>query len=265
MCAAPSPKSKGQKQQQKKMPAMKKNSKPALKSKAMSAGKPAAKSKSKPKTASPIKKKDLDADDGEEMKSGSLTIDDCRRFGDALEASSGRKRKAGRMYKLCWLLQCITGRRGMDVRSLQLKDIKTTSIRIGNSKLAETKGGRGKLTDVPIEPTKVTRAFIDAMLLELKRDGKRPSDAIFDFQYEATEMKTREVRATFVPRDKLSCPPQIITSHTPRRSLAGHLWRNGVSTSTIRKITGHASAETLTRYINNDYSFRVEAASKVKM
>ena len=262
MCAAP--RSKGQKQK----PVQKKKKKPATKPKSKAGGKASAKPAAKPKSKSgarPIKKKDLDVDDGEEMRSGSLTIDDCRRFADALETSSGRKKKAGRMYKLCWLLQCITGRRGMDVRSLQLRDIKPTSIRIGNSKLAEAKGGRGKLTDVPIEPTKATREFIDAMLLELKRDGKRPTDAIFDFQYEAMEMKIRQVRADFVPQDKLSCPPQIITSHTPRRSLAGHLWRNGVSTSTIRKITGHSSVETLMKYINNDYSFRVEAASKVKM
>eukprot|EP00392_Amoebophrya_sp_AT5.2_P002066 g2071.t1 len=205
-----------------------------------------------------------DADlDGEE-RSGSMTIGDCRRFATALQNSTGHKQHAGNLYALAWSLACLTGRRGADVRLLRLSDVKSDRIRIGSSKLAKKKGGRGALKWVPIEPTKATAKLISDTLTECRARGQEDDDKIFEFGYEAFEKKARQVRKDFRPTDKLSCPPNLITSHTPRRSLAGHLFRMGIALTTIKQITGHCSGETLLRYIQADFGYQKLAASKLK-
>eukprot|EP00392_Amoebophrya_sp_AT5.2_P001512 g1514.t1 len=223
------------------------------------------KTKQQPKTKGKTKQKDFsdDEQDGEE-RSGSMSMQDCRRFAIALQKSTGHKEHAGSLYALAWSIACLTGRRGADVRPLRLNDIKSDRIRIGNSKLAKKKGGRGNLKWVPIEPSNPTAKLITTTLAECRTRGMKEDDKVFHFGYEAFEKKIRQVRKGFKTIGQWSCPSHLITSHTPRRSLAGHLFREGVALSTIKQITGHQSSDTLTRYIQADYCYQRQAAGKVK-
>eukprot|EP00392_Amoebophrya_sp_AT5.2_P018577 g19144.t1 len=191
---------------------------------------------------------------------------DCKAFGKHLETCSGRKQITGKRYRLAWLLACMTGRRGKDVRMLTYKDIAPdlTRVRIGDTKTAKKRTTKGKCVWIPIQPTKETREFITSALKEMKEhDCARQIDTIFNFGYEASQKKIREDRTSFAPAGGNSCPAEMITSHTPRRSLASHLYRSGTAPSVIMRMTGHKSVDSLMHYIHSDYSFRRNAAAKV--
>jgi len=194
--------------------------------------------------------------EGEE-RSGSLEMSDCKSFGVHMEKLSGRKKITGKKYRLAWLLQCMTGRRGMDIRQLTYKDVPSdlTRVRVGDTKNRKIAGSRGKCCWVPIAPKPDTKEFLTEALKDLKEhDGARQCDKIFGFGYEAFEKKIREARTSFTPKGANSCPADLITSHTPRRSLASHLYRQGAALSVIMKMTGHTNVDSLMHYIHSDYS-----------
>eukprot|EP00392_Amoebophrya_sp_AT5.2_P018582 g19149.t1 len=87
---------------------------------------------------------------------------------------------------------------------------------------------------------------------------------LFPFGYEAFEKKIRETRSNWEPRGDLSCPAELVTSHTPRRSFSGAMYRAGVSLQTLKELTGHKSTDRLLLYVNRDYVHRAEAAKKLK-
>eukprot|EP00392_Amoebophrya_sp_AT5.2_P008958 g8986.t1 len=206
-------------------------------------------------------------EESETAKAGVLTIRDARRFGIHLQKviAGTRKRAGGKILgglraRLKWTFSMMTGRRGIDVRMLKMRDIELepgqARIRIGDAKMVKKKKTasvvRGKLQWLICSAEPDTLAFLKSGLHELKKRNPAAGANLFPFRehdatrgYEAYAKVIRKARITFKPLDAASCRAQDVRTHSARRSFCTHLHKEMVPLKAIAHFSGHRKLEQL--------------------
>eukprot|EP00392_Amoebophrya_sp_AT5.2_P009675 g9703.t1 len=209
----------------------------------------------------------------------------CKRAAGVLTKVTRTHRLGAIRARLKWTIAMITGRRGMDVRMLNLNDLlvddkkQATHVRIGDSKIAAyrkkkapaTTSARGKLVWLKCSCEPDTLKWVRSALEYLKERAAKPNEQCFPYKasdptrgFEAYAKVIRKARASFKTLDKFSCRADQIRSHSSRRSFVTHLHKKGVPLESIAVYTGHKDIETLRRYIETGAEYACECHKELK-